>query len=535
MPRKTVKRLFPLALVIAACALHVPAAGASSTQVSIFQDDVQLKSDPVDTLAVLHSLGVDRVRVDLTWSTVAPNPRSSKAPRGFNASNPGSYPASGWAPYDAIVRDAHADGISVMFTVTSPVPRWAEPRSIVIAGVTNPSPKAFGAFMHAVGQRYSGSYKPRGASSALPRVSYWSLWNEPNYSVQLAPQTNGNGSEVFAASEYRGLLAAAWGGLAGTGHVGRDTILIGELAPRGSNGVPGSFGGTKPLTFLRALYCVDSRYRELRGSAARAIGCPTTAGASRRFRAQNAALFQASGVADHPYTLQGHPVAPNVPTNFFGGGKSDPNYTDLPEIGRLEGVLNHLTGIYGSHKHFPIYNTEYGYRTRPPDHVGVSQATQALWMNWAEYLSYKQPGIASFDQYLLRDPANGQFASGLELPNATQKLSFDAYRLPLFLPSTSTTHGKTLEVWGAVRPAHTVRGTQSAQIQFEPPGGSYTTVDTVPITNPQGYFDVHVAFPSSGNVRIAWASPSGCGTGTGVQPCIVGPLFTSRTQSITIH
>jgi hypothetical protein len=518
MPRKA-KCLIPLALVLLTGALYAPAASASTTQSSVFQDDSLLKADPAGTMAILHSLGVDRVRVNLTWSTVAPDPRSTHAP-GFNASDPAAYPARSWAPYDAIVREGQAYGISVYFTLNPPAPRWADGSGEAsgAAGFWKPSAKDFGQFVHAAGERYDGFYKPGGSSTALPRVSFWSIWNEPNYFVGLAPQTNNSGSAVLAAGEYRGLLAAAWGSLVGTGHTpGRDTILIGELAPRGSNGVPGIYGGTKPLTFLRALYCVGSNYKELRGSAAAAIGCPTTAAGSRSFRAHNTALFQASGFADHPYTLQGHPVAPNVPTNYYGGGRSDPNYSDLPEVGRLSGVLNRLNGTYGSHKHFPIYNTEYGYRTIPPDHVGVSQATQAAWINWAEYLSWKQPEIASFDQYLLRDPGNGLFATGLERANGAPKASFAAYRMPLWLPVTSPRRGRTLEVWGDVRPAHFAGPGQVVQIQLKRGSGAFTTVKTVTIANPQGYFDVRVTFPGSGTVRTLWNG------------------YSSRSQRIRVH
>jgi hypothetical protein len=513
MPRKAI-RLLPLALVLTVGAIQASPALASGTQQSIIQDDSQLKADPVGTMQIFRNLGVDKIRVNLTWDTIATNRKPA------NGSNPASYPAANWAPYDNIVRYAQADGISVYFTLTGPAPRWAlgpHPPSGT-AGWWEPSATAFGQFVRAAGARYSGSYKPKGASTPLPRVSAWSIWNEPNYFVGLSPQTNGNGSEVLSSGEYRGLLAAAWGSLAGTSHtIRRDTILIGETAPRGSNGVPGTYGGTKPLTFLRALYCVDSRYRELRGSAARAVGCPSTAAASRKFRAQNAALFQASGLAAHVYTLQGHPVAPNVATNFFGGGRSDPNYADLPEVHRLGVTLNRLNATYGSRKHFPIWNTEYGYRTRPPDHVGVSQATQAAWMNWAEYLSWRQPGIATFDQYLLHDPSTGIFASGLELPNGKHKLSFDAFRMPLWLPSTSAKRGHSLEVWGDVRPAHFAGPGQTVQIQFQQGKGAFKTLKTVAITNPRGYFDVHMTFPGSGAVRTLWNGN------------------TSRTQGISIH
>ena len=117
-------------------------------------------------------------------------------------------------------------------------------------------------------------------------------------------------------------------------------------------------------------------------------------------------------------------------------------------------MLDHLNRVYGSRSHFNVWSTEYAYRTKPPDHVGVSLANQAYWLNWAEYISYKQKRISSFDQYLLVDPPSGSFASGLEFNNRKPKPSFDAYRMPLYLPTTSTRKGKSIEVWGAARPAH---------------------------------------------------------------------------------
>ncbi len=122
-----------------------------------------------------------------------------------------------------------------------------------------------------------------------------------------------------------------------TGHRTRtDTILFGELTARGNN-TWGTFAEMKPLIFLRALYCVDSSYRELRGSAAAARGCPTTSGGSRSFRRQNPALFGASGLSVHPYEMT---TPPNKPTYLLsngsiGVGRSDPNFADLPEVPRL--------------------------------------------------------------------------------------------------------------------------------------------------------------------------------------------------------
>jgi hypothetical protein len=411
--------------------------------------------------------------------------------------------------------------------LTGPAPHWAEgpgrPGSGPF-GVWKPSASQFGAFVRAVGRRYSGSYRPSRGAAALPRVGFWSIWNEPNFGQDLAPQATNNDGVAVSAAQYRGLLAAAWAGLGGTGHTTRsDTILIGEIAPRGFIHPVGNFGSMKPLRFLLALYCVDGGYHQLRGSAAAAIGCPTTSAVSRRFAGLNPALFQASGFADHMYASQGDPQAPNVPTSNTPGVRADHQYSDLPEVGYLEGELDRLNRTYGSRSRFPIWNTEYGYRTKPPDHVGVSQATAAYYINWGEYLSWRQSRVASFMQYLLVDPPTGLFASGLELAGGAHKSAFDAFRLPLYLPYTTEKRGTRLEVWGDVRPAHLARGAQHVQIQFQAGSrGAFQTLQTVPITNPRGYFDTRVRFPGSGAVRLSWANPS-------------GQRIYSRTQGITVR
>jgi hypothetical protein len=46
-----------------------------------------------------------------------------------------------------------------------------------------------------------------------------------------------------------------------------------------------------------------------------------------------------------------------------------------------------------------------------------------------------------------------QFSSGLLFLNGTAKVDYAAFRLPLYLPITATKPGRSLEVWGEVRPA----------------------------------------------------------------------------------
>ena len=108
----------------------------------------------------------------------------------------------------------------------------------------------------------------------------------------------------------------------------------------------------------------------------------------------------------------------------------------------------------------------------------------------------------------------GGFASGLLTYGSHQpKATYNAWRLPLYLPVTSTSRGSIVEVWGGVRPAYYAAGdtssTQTAEIQFQQGSrGPFKTLRTVAITDPRGYFDVHMSFPASGNVRLAWTYPS---------------------------
>jgi hypothetical protein len=490
---------------------------------AIFSPGPLVLLDAVGTLDELQRLGVDRVRIFISWNAVAPDPAALVAPAGFNAADPAAYPAANWAMYDAALEDARARGMGVDVTLGPPPPRWASGK-----GAPNPStqtewrPSAaqYGLFVSAVATRYSGHYVPPGASAPLPRVAFWSIWNEPNLGVYLAPEAIDNSTLEVSPRYYRAIVDAAWSALQSTGH-GQDTVLIGELAPAGQrSGGPGNFNAMPALRFLRALYCVDAAYRPLRGTAAALRGCPTDAAGSARFGTEHPGLFHASGVADHPYS-QGLP--PNEVT------PDEPDYAELAALPTLERVLDTMQRVYGSNTRFPIYSTEFGYQTTPPDteYGTVSLALAAYYLNWAEYLTWRDPRVRSYDQYELVDPPLGNFASALEFSNGVPKPSFYAYRMPIYLPVTATASGHPLYVWGCVRPARyagldTGRA-QRVQIQLRAgSGGAFRTVGTVRVTNRYGYFNVLQTFPESGLVRLRWSPPH-------------GPAIVSRTVAISLQ
>jgi len=563
--RRTLYRLSTAAILAGALATSIGAiaateARASGSQISIFQDDPRLDKDPAGTLLRMRLLGAQVVRVSVPWYFIAPARNSKRPPAGFNGSDPASYPAANWSLWDAIATSAHNDGITVDFDLMGGSPRWAIGPGRPAGNFNSswePNAAAYGAFVHAVATRYSGNYDPAtgqlapGNPNDLPRVDFWSIWNEPDYGPSLAPQgVPGHLTIENSPRLYRNLVDAAWSALQGTGHTtATDTIVFGELAPRGESYF-GVFSGMTPLDFMRNMYCVDGNYHPLRGTAARLRGCPTNAAGSRQFRAQNPALFQASGVSDHPYMrwyAPNHEVNPD-PTNHL----STRDYTSLGVIGNLTRAMDRLVGAYGSGARLQIYDTEFGYITAPPKHSPdpnnhsvkvyyLSPATAAGYMNWAEYLSWLNPRLHTFDQYLLYDierPTRGNdwggFASGLLTWNGMQKATYYAWRLPLYLPVTTARRGHSLEVWGCVRPApFGVLDTgqpQTAQIQFAPhSGGGFTTMQTVTVGQGSScYFDVHLTFPSSGTVRLAYTYPLGdMLLGNGAQ-------VLSRTVGVTV-
>jgi hypothetical protein len=473
------------------------------------------------TLDELKRLGVDRIHIYMHWSDIAPAPTIRRKPS-FDAADPSAYPSAGWAAYDTVIRDAQTRGFGVDIAIIPPPPAWASGRGAPNPATQpqwRPSASDFGRFVHAVGTRYSGSYSAPGSAKPLPRVDFWSIWNEPNLGNQLAPEVKPHTQIESAPAQYRALLDAAWNALGQTGH-GHDTILFGELAPAGESTGVGNFNNMPALRFLRALYCVGSDYRPLSGAAARERACPSTAAGSRSFATAHPALFHASGVADHPYPFG---TAPDEAT------PNEPDYATLAVIGKLQSTLDRLNRVYGSSARFPIWSTEFGFQTTPPDNgtATISPARAADYLNWSEYLTWLDPRLRSYDQYQMTDGPAGIFASGLRFANGTPKPGYAAFRMPLYLPVTHGTAKQPLLVWGCVRPApdaaRATRRRQQVGIQFKPASGrAFTTVQTVALTGPHGYFEIRHTFGGSGEVRLAWRPPH-------------GPHVVSRTVTISLH
>jgi hypothetical protein len=506
-------RLLAAVAALLALLLAPAAARAAHVQESLFQDDSLLvygtPDEQSNALDTMKALGADRVRVTVYWKLVAPDAGAATKPK-FDATEPTAYPNGAWDRYDTLMRLAAAKGIGIDFNVSAPAPAWGVSNAPdpSVADVANPDPAEFGKFVQAVGARYSGSFTPAGAPGPLPRVAYWSIWNEPNQGGWLAPQWQSG--QPFSAQLYRALVDAAWTGLGASGHQS-DVVLVGETAPKGSN-VQDATSPMKPLIFLRALYCVDKQLRPLQGAAAGAVGCPASNGGAD-FVSAHPGLFAATGIAHHPYN---YPLPPDLKSR-------DPDFLSLADTPRLVHFVNGVFAAYGQARQggVPIFFTEYGYQTKPPDPLGISWSKQAAYLDESEYMAWNFPAVQSTSQFLLvDDKPNSAFAPGspqywstsqtglLEL-DGSRKASFYSYPLPIWLPETRVRARRPLRVWAMRR--NGVNGDpQVAAVQFaRRHSRHFKTLKTATTTDPHGYLQTRVAVPRSGSVRVAWHNAGG--------------------------
>ena len=381
---------------------------ARRTLWSVFEDHTGLiRSGALHrerTLAELRALGADTLRVEVKWNEAAPAPTRGRRPR-FDATDPGEYP--GFVNYDDLFRRARTMGFRVIADLAPDAPRWATAGGLGYAETANlrVNPSEFGKFAAAVAKRYSGAYR------GLPKVEWFSIWNEPNHVLFLKPLDQG-------PELYRAMVSAALPAI--QANAASDArILIGETAPSGRAGR--SIG---PREFIQRFL----------------------AGVSR---------LDVDGWAHHPYG----------PVDTVPAGR---DIVNMLAIRRLGSYLDDAAKAGHLPSGLPIYNTEFGLQSNPPDPtVTTTLSTQAAQLNEKEELSYRYPRLRSYSQYLLfddpqrpgpRDVAWAGFQTGLRFGQGPPKPAWNAYRLPIVVH----TRGGGVSVWGRVRPGS---GRRSAQLQ----------------------------------------------------------------------
>ncbi len=443
-------RLLPALTILLALALVAPA-GASRTQSLTFEAprDLMTASSRADAIAEINSFGVRSVRVIVTWQSVAPAAGSAQRPD-FEPTDPASYD---WGEYEPLMEAIKERGWSVLMTISGPVPQWATQSKL--DNLTRPSPSAFAAFVTAVGRKFGD------------QVDTWAIWNEPNQPQFLRPQY-ARGGKAASPAIYRNLYLAGVRGLRKSGQ-GDDKILIAETSPRGNSNV------VHPLRFMRAMLCLDSRYKK---------------------RSKCSAL-PADGYAHHAYTTRQGP--------FF----TPPNKDDVTigVLSRLTKALDRARSAGALTKRLPIYLTEFGIQSTPDLQQGVSLKQQVQYRAISERTAWNNPRVVAFSQYLLTDsePTGpnqyGGFESGLRFSNGKPKPSLAGFRLPLAVKRT----GSRVSIWGLVRPA---TGATTATITYADRGGSFKTLRTVK-TDARGYFTVSSAWRQGRRWNLTWEGQSG--------------------------
>ena len=200
-------------------------------------------------------------------------------------------------------------------------------------------------------------------------------------------------------------------------------MLLGETSPRGTGKV------VAPLTFLRGVLCLDSKYHKT----------------SHELREG-----QAAGYAHHAYTTgQGPTFKP-----------TQPNDVTIGVLSRLPTALDRAAKAGAITAHLPLYLTEFGIestpgpgaRGEPAAPVGVPRdlrahratTTRAWSPSRSTCCATTCPSPAC--PLLARYPG---FETGLFTYKGKHKPSYDGFRLPLAVRRS----GSKVSLWGLVRPA----------------------------------------------------------------------------------
>jgi hypothetical protein len=371
-----VRRACLLAAVAVLVAALLPGTVASALRLGITDSGGAYFDDAGSFYPLLHRSGARLLRVQLNWGgrlgVAIRKPRA--------AADPGDR-AYDWSRYDRIVLAARAEGIEVVFSVFG-TPAWANG-----GRPTNRAPRDVGdlaEFALAAATRYSGSFR-RGDGVVLPSVRLWTAWNEPNLQLGLVPQWRRVGGRwvVQSARDYASICNAIVSGVHAT-RVRGESVACGVTSARGNNNPRGKPSSVSPIAFMRAM------------------------------KAAGAAGFDA--YAHHPYYGS---IDESPSTQPHGR-----NAVTLANIGVLELEVTRLWGPK------PIWITEYGYQTNPPDRAfGVTWAAQARYLTQAVAIARRDSRIAMLLWFLLRDePRLAGWQSGLITAGGVEKPALAAFR-----------------------------------------------------------------------------------------------------------
>jgi hypothetical protein len=237
---------------------------------------------------------------------------------------------------------------------------------------------------------------------------------------------------------------------------------------------------------------------------------------------KGAGPIRADGYAHHPYSLKTSPAT------------SSPNPGDAPlaDTDRLVTLIDQLYAAGRVNAKWPLYLTEYGYETKPPDpYARNTPAVQARYLGWATFLARSNPRVDMFAQFLLRDIDAGEsgfpessrrrwrdWQTGLLYADGRPKPAAQAFKIPLHAQLATDADGKpALLLSGGVRPGHGFRVVRVER--RDPSSGLWSGVQTVGKecdqqtgdfgTGGDGFFTRLAPWQGPGSYRLGWRRGDG--------------------------
>jgi len=363
VPRKL---RFALPVVVLLLAIPAATAGAVARMPVGFYDDPSFRWSDATTqnLQSAQRTHASIIHILASWAAIAP----TKPANPLNG-NDRAYHLS---DIDALVREAQEYGFEVLLTIAQ-TPKWAN------GGKTpNYPPKNMNdltQFAQMLAKRYNGS-KP-----GVGTVRRFSVWNEPNLQLFLAPQFSPSGKIVSAAT-YAKLYMAAYNGI----KAGNPNALVaaGETSNRGHNHPTGGVSDSvAPATFAHLVAEANPK-------------------------------LPFDAWATHPY-----------PTNYVLGPTQKVAYPNVA-FSTMDRFGADLAKWF--HRPVPIWITEYGEQTKP-EYVfgGVTYAQQAADVKKALQLASQSRYVQMFVWFIFRDSTAQTWFSGLLKKSGAKKPAYGAF------------------------------------------------------------------------------------------------------------
>jgi hypothetical protein len=363
-----VSRPLRFALLVALSLLAVPAAtvkAAPRMPVGFFDDpSFRWSTEAAANMKAASNAHASIIHVLADWSQIAPQ----------KPKNPldGSDPAYELSDVDALVRTAPKYGLQVLITISG-TPKWANGGQTPnhppthLSDLTN--------FAHMLAARYNGHRPGFGV------VTRWSVWNEPNLQLFLAPQFNSAG-KIVSPKEYVKLWMAAYTGIKAGNRAAE--VAAGETSNRGHNHPTGGVSDSvAPATFAHLV-------------------------------AQAAPKMPFVAWAEHPYPSIPHPSATQKAT--------------YPEV-RLTNIDKFGASLKEwFHRRVPIWVTEWSEQTSPEyPQGGISYAQQANDARTALQMAQASPYVEMFVWFIFRDSNSQTWFSGLEKKTGVKKPAYSTF------------------------------------------------------------------------------------------------------------